>query len=53
MKGHADDLFSVAWSSNGQILASGSADRKVQLWTRDGMGKGTLEVPGVGSTWFC
>jgi len=32
LKGHKDVVYSVAWSSAGRYLASGSNDRRVLLW---------------------
>ncbi|PZO39369.1 MAG: hypothetical protein DCF19_13960 [Pseudanabaena frigida] len=32
LRGHSDRILSIAFSPNGQILASGSADRKIKLW---------------------
>ncbi|MFM7888024.1 MAG: NB-ARC domain-containing protein, partial [Pseudanabaena sp.] len=32
LRGHSDRILSVALSPNGQILASGSADRTIKLW---------------------
>jgi len=32
LKGHKDVVYSVAWSSGGRYLASGSNDRRVLLW---------------------
>src|SRR4051812_35663808 len=32
LQGHRDVVRSVAWSPDGQTLASGSADRTVKLW---------------------
>jgi len=34
--GHTDSVRSLAWSPDGQILASGSADATVRLWGPDG-----------------
>lgn len=32
LRGHCDRILSIAFSPNGQILASGSADRTIKLW---------------------
>ena len=32
IEGHSDLIFSVAFSPNGEILASGSGDNKIKLW---------------------
>ncbi|HJZ67192.1 MAG TPA: hypothetical protein VKF81_03525, partial [Blastocatellia bacterium] len=32
LKGHADSVWSVAFSSDGKMLASGSSDNTVKLW---------------------
>ena len=34
-KGHESEVRSVALSSDGRLLASGSADKRTLLWTRD------------------
>ncbi|MFX1294246.1 MAG: WD40 repeat domain-containing protein [Promethearchaeota archaeon] len=33
---HMDKISSVTWLSSGQMLASGSADKSVRFWKRDG-----------------
>ena len=32
LKGHIDVVRSVAWSQDGQRIASGSSDKNVHLW---------------------
>ena len=32
LDGHTSHILSVAWSSDGEILASGSADNTLKLW---------------------
>jgi WD40 repeat protein len=32
LKGHGDRISSLAWSPNGQILASGAGDKTIRLW---------------------
>ena len=31
--GHADNVFTVAWSPNGISIASGSRDKTIQIWS--------------------
>lgn len=33
LKGHADPVYSVAFSPNGLYIASGSFDRSVRVWS--------------------
>lgn len=49
LEGHGDSVSSLAFSSDGQLLASGSLDGLVQVWdTVTGSLKGALEGPGGG-----
>lgn len=32
LPGHADEVYSVDWSPDGQFVASGSKDRHVKIW---------------------
>ncbi len=34
--GHANDVWSAAWSPDGKRIASGSTDKTVQVWNADG-----------------
>jgi WD40 repeat protein/serine/threonine protein kinase len=42
-RGHTARITSVAWSPDGQLIASGSADATVQVWTKDLSPVGTLD----------
>src|ERR1700747_3362122 len=43
--GHSYSVNSVTYSPDGQLLASGSSDRTVKIWRRDGTFIRTLAVP--------
>ena len=47
--GHQDSVSTVAFSSDGQLLASGSLDGVIQIWDiTSGSLKCTLDGPGAG-----
>ncbi len=49
--GHTSDIYSVVFSPNGKILASGGSDRIVRLWnlsTRLNITPSTIESPAIG-----
>src|SRR5260221_1952353 len=44
LEGHSRNVNSVAWSSDGRMLASGSYDQTIRLWdTQTGQSLRTLE----------
>ena len=43
--GHSQSVNSVAYSPDGQLLVSGSSDRTIKLWRRDGTFIRTLAIP--------
>jgi WD40 repeat protein len=42
LTGHQNYVYTVAWSPDGQALASGGADSTIRLWRHDGMPITTL-----------
>ncbi|XP_054822976.1 uncharacterized protein LOC129321280 [Prosopis cineraria] len=52
LQGHGDSVSSLAFSSDGQLLASGSLDGVVQVWDVLGNHRGSLEGPGGGIEWL-
>src|ERR1700730_7169403 len=43
--GHSGSVNSVAYSPDGQLLVSGSSDRTIKLWRRDGTFIRSLAIP--------
>ena len=43
--GHSDSVNSVAYSRDGQLLASGSSDRTIKVWRQDGTFIKSLAIP--------
>ena len=43
--GHSDSVNSVAYSPDGQLLASGSSDRTIKVWRQDGTFIKSLAIP--------
>jgi WD40 repeat protein len=43
--GHSDSVNAVAYSPDGQLLVSGSSDRTIKIWRRDGTFIKTLAIP--------
>lgn len=42
MTGHSDSVNSVSFSPDGEIIASGSSDKTIKLWKKDGVPSTTL-----------
>ncbi|HEY9612341.1 WD40 repeat domain-containing protein, partial [Allocoleopsis sp.] len=40
---HSKSVKSIAWSPDGQTLASASADKTIKIWSKDGQELGTLK----------
>uniref|UniRef100_A0A5B6Z278 Putative angio-associated migratory cell protein n=1 Tax=Davidia involucrata TaxID=16924 RepID=A0A5B6Z278_DAVIN len=51
LQGHKDSVSSLAFSTDGQLLASGSFDGLIKVWDSSGNLKCTLEGPGGGIEW--
>ncbi|MGE0298744.1 MAG: hypothetical protein AB7I38_11580 [Dehalococcoidia bacterium] len=50
IEAHSGPIQSLAWSPDGTVLASGSADKTVRLWTVEGGGLAPLGAPLAGHT---
>lgn len=42
LKGHLDEVIHVAWSPNGEQIATASADKTVRIWNASGLGPGLV-----------
>lgn len=42
LTGHTDYVFSVAWTPDGKMLASGSEDADIRLWSASGQSLAVL-----------
>nr|XP_009614879.1 angio-associated migratory cell protein-like [Nicotiana tomentosiformis] len=52
IEGHENSVSSLAFSTDGRLLASGSFDCHIRVWDiTSGSSKGTLECPGGGIEW--
>ncbi|KAL5538530.1 hypothetical protein UlMin_044692 [Ulmus minor] len=51
LQGHTDSVSSLAYSSDGQLLASGGFDGVIKIWDTAGNLKCTLDGPGGGIEW--
>ncbi len=55
LRGHSAEIFRIAWSPDGRVLASGSADNTIHLWDGQmGQALRTLEghtAPVLGVAW--
>src|SRR5436190_526057 len=52
LKGHTDKVYSVAFSPDGKLLASGSADKTVRLWN-PADGKEVKNLGAHGNSVYC
>ncbi|KAJ7969723.1 Angio-associated migratory cell protein [Quillaja saponaria] len=52
LQGHKDSISNLAFSKDGQLLASGSLDGVIQIWDTSGNRICALEGPGGGIEWL-
>ena len=47
-RGHSGSVYAVAWSPDGQRIASGSEDRTIKIWDATTIGNGSTKTSQLG-----
>ena len=54
MTGHSGPIYSIAWSPDGQTIATGATDREIRLWNAEtGAERGILKGHGIWVKTLC